>query len=136
VNTANLGSTSDLVAAVNSAITAAGSNGTQQGTALQNANITAAINTDSSNGQQLVFNSSTAAFQVQAGDQVANALLGNFAQNATITGTDANPTVATNGAAGTRTLTLAVDGASPISVVVTNSAATSKAQIVKDLNAN
>lgn len=136
VNTANLASTSDLVAAVNSAITAAGSNGTQVGTALANANITAAITTNGTNGQQLAFNSSTAAFQVQAGDQVANALLGNFAQNASITGTDTNPTVATNGAAGTRTLTLAVDGNAPISVVVTNSAATSKAQIVKDLNAN
>jgi flagellin len=136
VNTANLGSTSDLVAAVNSAITAAGSNGTQQGTALANAGITASINTDANNNQQLAFTSSTAAFQVTAGDQVANALLGNFAQNATITGTDTNPTVATNGAAGTRTLTLAVNGATPISVVVTNSAATSKAQIVKDLNNN
>ena len=136
VNTANLGSTSDLVAAVNSAITAAGNNGTQAGTALQNANITAAINTSSNGAQQLAFNSSTSAFQVTAGDQVANALLGNFAQNASITGSDTNATVATNGAVGTRTLTLSVNGASPINVVVTNSAATSKAQIVKDLNAN
>jgi len=134
VNTANLGGTSDLVSAVNAAISAAANGGTQQATALKNANVVAGINTDSSNRQQLVFNSSTAAFQVQAGDQLANALLGNFEQNASIKGTDANPTLDTSGAAANRTLTLAVDGGTPFSAVVTNSAATSKAQIVKDLN--
>ena len=47
VNTKNIGDTSDLVGAINSAIQAAGNNGTQQGTALANAGITASVNTDS-----------------------------------------------------------------------------------------
>jgi flagellin len=136
VNTANLSSTSDLVAAINAAITAAGAGGTQQATALSNAGIIAGINTDSTGKQQLTFASSSTAFQVRAGDQVANALLGNFAQNATLTGTDAGPTVDTNTGGTSATLTLAVDGGSAFSVGVTASAATSKAQIVKDLNAN
>src|SRR5664280_182448 len=43
----------------------------------KNANIVASVHTDSGGGQQLAFSSSTSAFQVQAGDQMANALLGN-----------------------------------------------------------
>ena len=132
VNTAGVASTAALVAAVNAAITAAGAAGTQQATALANANISAAINTDANGGQQLVFNSSTAGFQVQAGDQTANALLGNFAQNATITGADTNPTVTLGGPSN---LTLAVNGAAPISVAFA-AATYSKADIVKTLNAN
>ena len=64
VNTANLGGTSDLVAAVNAAIGAAANGGTQQATALKNANIVAAVNTDSDGKQQLTFTSSSTAFQV------------------------------------------------------------------------
>jgi len=136
VNTANLGGTSDLVAAVNAAISAAGNGGTQQATALKNANIVAAVNTDANGKQQLVFNSSSTAFQVEAGDRLSNALLGHFEQNASLVGTDQAATLDTSGAAANRTLTLSIDGASAISVVVTSSAATSKAQIVKDLNAD
>jgi flagellin len=71
-----------LAAAVNQAITNAGNGGTQAATAFKNANITAAVNTDSSGKQQLTFNSSGAAFQVEAGDRVANAFLGNFTSGA------------------------------------------------------
>jgi len=132
VDTANLGSTSDLVAAVNAAIQNAASAGTQQATALQNANIVASINTDANGRQQLTFNSSTAAFQVEAGDRTANALLGNFAQNASVEGADSNPTVNTSG--GNNVLTLSVDGGPTFSVNVSSGSAVSKAQIVKDLN--
>ncbi|HEY7335819.1 MAG TPA: flagellin [Bryobacteraceae bacterium] len=134
VDTSNLGSTSDLVAAVNAAIQNAASAGTQQATALQNANVVASINTDATGKQQLTFNSSTQAFQVEAGDRTANALLGNFGQNASIEGTDSNPTIATNGGGTSDQLTLAVDGGPSFTVTVTSGAAVSKAQIVKDLN--
>ena len=79
-----------------------------------------------------MFSSSTSAFQVQAGDRQANALLGNFAQNAVATGTDNNATVntSTNNA-----LTFKVDGGTAFTVNVTQGAATSKGQIVSDLNA-
>jgi flagellin len=133
VNTANLGGTSDLVSAVNAAIQGAADGGTQSATALKNASISASINTDSTGKQQLVFSSSTAAFQVQAGDREANALLGNFAQNAVSTGTDNNPTANTST---NKTLTLAIDGGTAFTVTVTSGATTSKGQIVNDLNAN
>ena len=134
VNTANLGGTSDLATAVNAAIAAAGNGGTQQATAFKNATVVAGINTDANGKQQLVFKSSAAAFQVEAGDKLANALLGNFDRNAVSTGTDTNPYVDSSGA--NDVLTFAVDGASTFDVTVTQAAGTSKGQIVKDLNAN
>ena len=133
VNTANLADTSSLVAAINAAIRAAGAGGTQQGTALANANITASINTDATGKQQLVFQSSNAAFQVVAGDKVSNALLGNFAQNAIATSSDTNPYLNTSV---NNTLTFSIDGGASFNVNVTTGAATSKGQIVADLNAN
>lgn len=136
VNTSNLGGTSDLVTAVNAAISAAANAGTQAATALKNANISASINTDSTGKQQLVFSSSTSAFQVQAGDREANALLGNFSQNAVATGTDNNAAVDTSAGGANKQLTLAIDGGSAFTVNVTQGVGTSKGQIVDDLNAN
>ncbi|HEY3738830.1 MAG TPA: flagellin [Bryobacteraceae bacterium] len=134
VNTSNLGGTSDLVTAVNAAISAAANGGTQAATALKNANISASINTDSTGKQQLVFSSSTAAFQVQAGDREANALLGNFAQNAVATSTDNNAYVDTSAGGAAKQLTLAIDGGTAFTVNVTQGVGTSKGQIVDDLN--
>ncbi len=134
VNTANLGGTSDLAAKVNAAISAAANGGTQQATALKNANVLASISTDSNGKQQLVFKSSTTAFQVQAGDRLANALLGNFEQNAAVTGSDTAAYVDTSS---NNTLSFKVDGGSQINVTLTTQAAgTSKGQIVKELNAD
>ncbi|MGA3185926.1 MAG: flagellin [Bryobacteraceae bacterium] len=72
-----------LATAVNSAIAAAGNGNSQQATAFKNANITAAINTDATGKSQLTFNSASTAFQVQGGDQVATALMGNFSSGST-----------------------------------------------------
>ncbi len=83
VNLTGVTDTGTLVTAVNSAIQAAGNGNSQQATAFRNANITAAINTDSTGKQQLTFNSSATAFQIQGGDQVATALLGNFSSGTT-----------------------------------------------------
>jgi hypothetical protein len=66
-----------LAAAINSAITGFTST-SAAGEAFKNAEIRAVINTDTTGKQQLAFTSSTAAFQVKAGDRLANALLGNF----------------------------------------------------------
>lgn len=133
VNTGNLGGTSDLVTAVNAAIQAASNGGTQQSTALKNANLTAAVNTDASGKQQLTFSSSNTAFQVQAGDRTANALLGNFAVNAQSVSTDTNPTVDTST---NHSLTFSIDGGATFAVSVTSGVGTSKGQLVTDLNAN
>ena len=136
VNTKNIGDTSDLVGAINSAIQAAGNNGTQQGTALANANITASVNTDAAGREQLTFNSSVAAFQVQAGDQTANALLGNFSPvNAAATGTDTQSTLNTTAAG---TIGFQFDGSGQTINVTTipTGAGTTKTAIVNALNAN
>ncbi len=134
VNTANLGGTSDLAAAVNAAISAAGNGGTQQATAFKNANVLASITTDSTGKQQLAFKSSTTAFQVQAGDRQANALLGNFERNAAATGTDTAAYVNTTT---DNLLWFKFDGGAQINVTLTTQAAgTSKGQIAKELNAN
>src|ERR1039457_1303501 len=77
VNLAGVTDVATLVTAVNSAMQAAGNGNTAAATAFKNANIVASVHTDSAGGQQLAFSSSTSAFQVQAGDQMANALLGN-----------------------------------------------------------
>ena len=85
----NLSSVTDagtLVTAINDAIQNAGNATTQSATAFKNANITASVNTDSTGKQQLTFSSSSTAFQVQAGDQMANALMGNFGAKAVMTG--------------------------------------------------
>lgn len=134
VNTANLGGTSDLAAAVNAAISSAANGGTQQATAFKNANILASITTDSNGKQQLAFKSSTAAFQVQAGDRLANALLGNYERNASVTATDTAAYVDTSS---NNIASFKIDGGAQINVTLTTQAAgTSKGQIAKELNAN
>ena len=84
VNVNGVSSASDLVNAINSAITLAGNGSTQQATAFKNANIRATLITDSATGKQtLGFSSSTAAFQVRGGDQMANALMGSISTGST-----------------------------------------------------
>jgi flagellin len=89
VNLTGVTDTNSLVSAINQAITNAGNGASQQATAFKNANITAAVNTDASGKQQLTFASGSTAFQVQGGDQVATALLGNFSDGGP-TGNSAN----------------------------------------------
>lgn len=136
VNTGSIGSTSDLVTRVNAALEAAGNAGSQSATALKNAGIRASVVTDSSGRQQLAFTSATTAFQVEAGDRVANAMLGKFEQNASLAGTNTDASVNTNSAT---TLTLAVDGGTAFTVNFTDNGAngsTSKGDIVRQLNAD
>jgi len=83
VNLNGVTDTGTLATAVNAAIQAAGGGNSQQATAFKNANITAAISKDASGKSQLTFNSASTAFQVQGGDQVATALLGNFSSGST-----------------------------------------------------
>jgi flagellin len=83
VNLSGVSDATTLAAAINSGIQNAGNTGSQYATAFKNANVTAAINTDINGKQQLTFSSSVASFQVEAGDQVANAFLGNFSTGAT-----------------------------------------------------
>jgi flagellin len=67
-----------LVASINTAIQAAANGSAPGATAFANSGITASVNTDANGGQELSFGSTTTAFQVEAGDQMANALLGHL----------------------------------------------------------
>jgi flagellin len=136
VNTTGVTDVDTLVTAVNAAIQSAGNGASQSATAFKNANVVASVNTDSTGAKQLVFRSSNTSFQVEAGDRTASALLGEFERNASLEGTDAAATVATNGGGTANQLTLAVDGGSGFTVNVTNAASVSKGQIVDDLNGN
>jgi flagellin len=81
VDTRGVTDTNTLVSAINTAIqNAANPTGTPtaEQTAFKNAGITASIVTDSTGRQQLAFSSSSTAFQARGGDDLANALLGNF----------------------------------------------------------
>jgi flagellin len=97
VNLAGVTDSNTLATAINTAIQNAGNGSTQAATAFKNANISASVVTNASGQQQLAFSSSTSAFQVQAGDKTANALLGNFAQNASLEGADTNAALSANG---------------------------------------
>jgi len=88
VATANLQSVSDinsLVAAINAAIQVAANGSSAGAAAFKSANLVASVHTDAGGGQELAFQSTTAAFQVAAGDRMANAFLGN------LSGSSGNP---------------------------------------------
>ncbi len=138
VNLSGVTDATTLATALNAAIATAGNGTTQAATAFKNANVSASIVTDSAGKEQLAFSSSTSAFQVQAGDKTANALLGNFAQNASTTGTDTGATaVTTNGGGTDDVLSFKFDGSTTAtSVTIATAATTSKAGIVNQLNAD
>src|SRR6202049_2631481 len=83
VNLAGVSDTTTLINAINAAIQNAGNGTTQYATAFKNAGVSAQISTDSTGKQHLAFSSSTAGFQVEAGDQMSNALLGNIQNSGT-----------------------------------------------------
>jgi flagellin len=85
VNLAGVTDTNTLVSAINSAIQNVGG-ASQYATAFKNAGVNATISTDASGAQHLAFNSSVSGFQVEAGDRMSNALLGNVTSGTT-TGT-------------------------------------------------
>ncbi len=79
VNTSGVSNIDEMVTAINSAIENAGNGTSEAAAAFKNAGVMAAVKTDSDGSKRLSFNSSDAAFQVRAGDQMSNALLGNVA---------------------------------------------------------
>lgn len=145
VNLSGVTDTGTLVTAINQAIQNAGNNGgSQYATAFKNANITAAINTDGTGKQQLTFNASSAAFQVEAGDQVANAFMGNFSggstgqtlQNTVSGGANAALDSTTFGATGAGSVVVRIQGgglASPKDLTLTMTAAETVGQAITSL---
>jgi flagellin len=83
VNLSGVTDMNTLVSAINAGIQAAGTGNSAAATAFANAGIVASVHTDANGGQELAFTSSTTAFQVGAGDRMANALMGNFSTGST-----------------------------------------------------
>jgi len=81
VNLNGVDDANKLVTAVNSAIDQAAAGGSVSATAFKRAAVRAVIVTDAAGSQKLALQSSTAAFQVAAGDRLSNALLGKDTQN-------------------------------------------------------
>ncbi len=105
VNLAGVTDTSTLTTAINNAIQSAGNGSTAAATAFANAGITASVVNTASGGQAIAFSSSNTAFQVQAGDVMANALMGNTVSSSNPNGAAIASTV-TGGAATAATGTL------------------------------
>jgi len=145
VNLAGVTDTTTLVNAINTGIQNAGNGNTQFATAFKNANISAQITTDSSNKQHLAFSSATAGFQVEAGDQMSNALLGNITNGGTyLTGASLTNTVtgqnnyssATNTPAVATKIIVRFQGSglnSPQDLVLSEGATTAGSQVLADL---
>ena len=144
VNLSGVVDTATLAAAINTTIDGF-SVTSQAGQAFKNAGITASINTDTAGRKQLAFSSSDTAFQVAAGDRVANALLGNVTSVTDPKGTtlDLILTGAVNVAAATATFTNATnilirfEGgglASPTTITLTAAGAETVGSILAELS--
>ena len=114
VNLNGVTDTTTLANAVNTAIQAAGLAGNQYATAFKNANINATVVTDSTGAQHLAFNSSSTAFQVDAGDRLSNALLGKTTSPGATTGAAMTATVAGASATAAGTATFGTAGAGTV----------------------
>jgi flagellin len=138
INTAGVTDITTLASAINSAIQTADNGGSQAATAFKNAGIVASVHTDSNGGQQLQFTSSSAAFQVEAGDRMANAFLGNLSgtTGTAVSTTTVGGSTAVAGAAFVPTgVTLRISGGGLSSAqdITFDSASTTTALAITDL---
>ncbi len=137
VNLAGVTDINSLVTAINAGIQAAGSGGNQQATAFKNAGIQAAAYTDSNGASHLQFTSSSSAFQVEAGDQTANALLGNIQsgnQGQSVATVTAATGTAVTAASATESVKLTIaNGTSPTTVTASITNADSIATVLGDV---
>ena len=96
VNLSGVTDANSLANAINAGIAAAGNGSSQEATAFKNAGVQAKAVTDSTGATHLQFVSSTSAFQVEAGDGMANALLGNVTPSTSTGQSVATATATTN----------------------------------------
>src|ERR1035437_7031857 len=93
VNLASVTNLDTLVTAINAGIQGAGNGTSQAATAFKDAGISASVFTNTDGTKQLAFTSSTSAFQVEAGDQMANAFMGSFSSLSSATGNSISTTL-------------------------------------------
>jgi flagellin len=146
VNLSGVTTVDNLVTAVNNAIKSAGTVVSPAATAFQNANISATVVTAADGKKSIAFSSSSTAFQVAAGDRMANALLGNVTSSSnpagltlanTVTAGASTAAAATAfGASGTGTVTVRFQGAgmsAPVDIALAVGATTTIEQALADL---
>jgi flagellin len=147
VNLSGITDADTLVTAVNTAIDSAGNVASAQATAFKNSGVKAVSITAADGKVSLGFTSANTAFQVQAGDRLSNALIGNVTSTSNPTGltlantvTGGSATAATStafGAGGAGTVTIRVQGAgltSPVDIALTVSAGTTIDDALTDLS--
>jgi len=105
-----------LVTALNGAIDSAGTGNSAAATAFKNAGVRASVITASDGKKSLGFTSSTAAFQVSAGDRLSNALLGNVTSSSDPTGLTLANTVTGGASTAATTTTFGASGAGTVLV--------------------
>ncbi len=140
VNLSGVATIEDLVNNINSSIQSVSNGTTAADAALKDAAVVASVHTDANGGKQLAFTSSTTAFQVQAGDQMANALMGNFSSGTTGATLTASVTGSAYDAAGTMAagtnLNFTISGAGmsgPININLPYANATGVTAVISDL---
>ncbi len=146
VNLSGITDTDTLVSSLNSAIDNAGNASSAQATAFKNAGVKAVVVTASDGKKSLGFTSSSSAFQVQAGDRLANALIGNVTSgsnptgltltNTTTGGSNTAAAATTFGAGGAGTVSVRFQGAglaSPVDISVAVVAGTTIDQALTSL---
>ncbi len=145
VNLSGVTDTDTLVTAINAAIDSAGNGTTAAATAFKNAGIRVSALAASDGKERLAFTAGSTAFQVSAGDRMANALLGNYTSSSDPTGLALLNTVTagSNAAAdtgtfdGTSTIKVRFQGGglgSPLDITMSVTAATTVAVAVADLS--
>ena len=139
VNLNGITDANTLATAVNSAIAATGNGPSQEATAFKNAGVKSSIFTDSLRARPTCSSlRSDSAFQVEAGDATANALLGNIASGSTGQSVAVNTTAtgtAVTAATAAETVKLSVtNGVTPQTVTVNVNNADTPNEILADVN--
>ena len=116
MNLSTVTTVDNLVTAINDAIKSAGTAVSPSATAFKNANISASVVTAADGKKSLAFSSSSTAFQVEAGDRMANALLGNVTSTSNPTGKTLTNTVTGGSAAAAAATTFGASGAGTVTV--------------------
>lgn len=116
VNLSGISTVDNLVTAVNNALAAAGTVVSAPATALKNANITASVVTAADGSKSIAFSASSTAFQVTAGDRMANALLGNVTSSSNPAGLSLTNTVTGGTPSAVASTAFGVSGAGVVTV--------------------
>ena len=116
VNLSGITDTETLVTGINSAIDSAGNAASAQATAFKNAGVNAVVVTSSTGAKSIGFTASSTAFQVESGDRLSNALIGNVTSSSNPTGFTLTNTVTGGSAAAATTTTFGATNAGTVIV--------------------